>query len=685
MKCKNFYQLATHLLKTIKDRCEHAKPILERITCNPVYLRTEGVIMYENFGAFVKDNNTKTVEFRVFFPDKNLDPGQYTVVDGQDGNPRIAKIQVAGTFQSALGGKDFDFENAPTLEPSLFPSQNPIGHLYTFKTDLPENFYQYKYLVTFESGEQRECSDPCTKYGGGSYIEAQNRTIMQTAGFVIGGNFKKVEPIPNRLPQKDLIIYELMVEDFITELIQKNKDRAFLDAVKDKIDYLLDLGINAIEFLPWTAFIEDGFSWGYDPYLYFSVENRYTSDPKNPKDKLFKLQELISFLHQKNIHVIMDGVFHQTNAQGDPQNIRQSSKQVGSGFPYYWLYENPDDSPFIRKPNFGEDSFGQKLLNFNNHCTLQFIADSCKYFINEFEIDGIRFDDAKGYYTPGDQKGIPALISSIKSDLADKHKENISLILEDLNGFNEIDDTNKIDATGCWFDEFRYYGISTQFLRVLNANLQFAAGKAPVCYIENHDHSTIVTRFFGRDKGWFRTQPLAIALLTSPGTVMLHNGQEFGEDYYFPEPGAPGDDQRVVSRPLHWDEFSNDSIGKRLYELYQKLISIRRKFSTLRSPNFYPDIYDDSQTHFNSKGYGIDVDKQVVIYHRWGNNGNKLDRFIIVINFSENDQVVDIPFGTNGKWDDLLSDLSDDVSGFKLYNQKINSNWGRIYYQSQTI
>ena len=59
-------------------------------------------------------------------------------------------------------------------------------------------------------------------------------------------------------------------------------NRAPIDAIRDKIPYLLDLGVNAIEFMPWTAWRGGTFNWGYDPFLFFSVEDRYLDDPTDP-------------------------------------------------------------------------------------------------------------------------------------------------------------------------------------------------------------------------------------------------------------------------------------------------------------------------------------------------------------------------------------------------------------------
>jgi len=157
------------------------------------------------------------------------------------------------------------------------------------------------------------------------------------------------------------------------------------------------------------------------------------------------------------------------------------------------------------------------------------------------------------------------------------------------NRFDAIDDTNQIGADGCWLDPFMFKSfayarsgnIDGEILRILDSNLDYANGKVPVTYIENHDHSTVVREAGGRGR-WFKTQAPAISLLTSAGIGLLHNGQEFGEEYYLPSDGP----DRVQPRPLRWNAHSQDFAGKRLFEIYRKLIRIRLEHPSLRSANF---------------------------------------------------------------------------------------------------
>ncbi len=604
--------------------------------------------MYEDFGVTIKGN---AVTMRLFFPDVTVDPRQYV----RGGDPRIVSIRVAGTFQSALGAMDWD----PATAPSMTKGPHPNGWIYTVDLPtLPNGFYEYKYYVQFKNGTARWCGDPCTKYGG-----AEN----QNAAFVVGRRSIVATELEKRLPLQDQILYELMIDDFTAAY---RGERAPVEAVADKISHLKALGMTSITCMPWTAWPNDGFGWGYNPTLLFSVEHRYVNDPSAPLEKLNKLQVLISTLHEHGIGVLMDGVFSHV----DTTNAER-------GFPYYWLYEDPNDSPFIG--TFVRGEFFGTPLDFANECTNQFIYDVCAYWLDEFKVDGIRFDYALGFYNGNPNQGINRLVTSLKAHCAAQGRDNVAFILEMLtdNRFDAIHYTDTIGASGCWFDPLMYQSfaiaegqpgsVSPFYLRCLNAGKDFDRDKVPVTYLENHDNLSITSHAGGRGR-WFKAQPLAIAQMTCCGAAMLHNGQEFAQD-------AAGQGM-VVPRPLDWT-LSVDRIGETLQEcVYGALTRIRSQHPALRSRNFYPDFQANEWTHFNAEGYGVDVARCLAIYHRWGNDdAGNLERFIIVINYGDEDQIVDIPFADNGLWTDLLNGVAISVTNYWMPRQKVNSNWGLIY------
>jgi pullulanase len=75
--------------------------------------------------------------------------------------------------------------------------------------------------------------------------------------------------------------------------------------------------------------------------------------------------------------------------------------------------------------------------------------------------------------------------------------------------------------------------------------------------------------------------------------------------------------------------------------LYKKLCQIRNDHPSLRSRNFHPPQWDAGRTKLDQDGFGVDTDRQVVVYHRWGTgNAGNLERFIIALNFSNQGQSV---------------------------------------------
>ena len=636
------------------------------------------------FGAWRLDDNAESspAKFSIFLPDRKKDPQQYVEkpadVDGDYGNPTIKWIHVCGDFQIHLGQQNWTLDPANAME----RTSHPKGWMWTYttKANLPAGFCQYKYFVTFENDETRWVGDPCSRYGG---EDVRN----QNSGFVIGPSaIATTDPLPTpRKHLRDLVIYELNIDDFSDEFRYADESfgaRAALDAVCLKLDYLVRLGINAILFLPWSAWADDRYSWGYTPYQYFSVEHRYTNDLTDTSEnhetrQLSRLRHVINECHKRNIHVIMDGVFNHVGPDTAPHY---------SGFPYRCLYQDPEACPYVG--TFGGTFPGVKDLDYHNGCTQEFIRDVCFYWMDEFQIDGIRFDNTFNYYIEGESRGLPQLLADIQGHANDP---NFSLTIEHLD-VSAPKVTNNTCATSYWnnalyercFEYLWKWQIDSRIVRALDTHRELNPTKVATTYLSNHDHSHVTWQCGAKGNAgsmqWYRTQPYAVALLTAPGAPLIQNGQEFAEDHWIPE-----DDQntsrRVKTRPLRW-EFLDDWIGTTLFGLYQKLIAIRNSHPSLRSDDFYPGDWEEWKTQFDPQGYGVDVQRQVVIYHRWGTDDGRLERFLIVLNFSSNAQRVDVPFPANGVWTDLLNEsVSPTVTDYWLRNWEVQSNWGNVFYK----
>ena len=628
--------------------------------------------MYQTFGVR-EVGDTKCARFRVFVPDSAVDAAQYQ----RGALPQIAQVHVIGDFQASFGKANWTPSPLFRLKKKRFTDpedKKPKGWLYELKTKpLKDGFYQYKLHVTYTDGTTRIVCDPCTRYGG---ISDQN------SGFVIGGPKMTTTPLANPRPLNELVLYELMIDDF-TATIRGNK--APLAVVRERLDYLQRLGVNAIQFMPWTQWPGENYSWGYEPQGFFAVAFPYTLSPADASEKLFLLKRLISDCHERGMHVLLDGVFD--HVTGDDAH---------RGFGYRWLWKEPNDSPYVG--DFAGVGYG-KDLDFHNGCTVDFIFDVCRYWIEEFAIDGIRFDYTAGFYDPQGHKdlGLPVLMTRLRQWLDANGRPDFPLILEHDWTYGSIDVANKVDATSCWLDpprgevrdELSRRHVRPSFVDALNFARDFGVGKIPVTYIENHDHESLMLNAGSREE-WWRTQPYVIAWLTGCGDPMIHNGQEFAQIFPMPEPGcedgsAPSDSQdpyrkRVVPRRLLWSQ-ADDGIGRALFDLYRRLIDIRRNHAGLTSPNFHPPYWEKWRTGFDADGFGIDEARQLVVYHRWGNAADgHLEKFYIVLNFSQCTQPVELTFPEDDGWIDLLSDWRPTVIANRLWFD-VGPNWGHIFYK----
>jgi glycosidase len=112
--------------------------------------------------------------------------------------------------------------------------------------------------------------------------------------------------------------------------------------------------------------------------------------------------------------------------------------QLRNRIPYKWLWQDPQQSPFIIA---NASTPGGVPLNYVNQCTLDFITDVCKYWIDTFSVDGFRFDQVSGFDNVPSQ-GAKPLMSNLKTYLATLGNTVFPLIIEDHLNFDDINDTN---------------------------------------------------------------------------------------------------------------------------------------------------------------------------------------------------------------------------------------------------
>ncbi len=182
----------------------------------------------------------------------------------------------------------------------------------------------------------------------------------------------------------DLVIYELHVRGFTRS---RNSDVAdahggtFLGIV-EKIPYLKELGITAVELMPvMQQDPQEGSYWGYMPLNFFSPHHEYASEGR-PLDALYEFRTMVKALHAAGIELILDVVYNHT-AEGDENGPTYSYRGIDNST-YYLLQED--------RRRYRNDSQTGNTVNCSNRYVRKMILDSLRFWREEMHVDGFRFD-----------------------------------------------------------------------------------------------------------------------------------------------------------------------------------------------------------------------------------------------------------------------------------------------------
>ena len=226
------------------------------------------------------------------------------------------------------------------------------------------------------------------------------------------GNFKTPS-----IPLEELIIYELHVRGFTRHESSGVEHPGTFAAIREKIPYLKELGINAVELMPIFEFDECGADrhyegeqlydyWGYNTVCFFAPNTSYEADHEHHREGT-ELKELIRDLKTNGIEVILDVVFNHT-AEGNEMGPFFSFKGIDNNI-YYML--TPDGKYY----NF---SGCGNVLNCNHPIVRDFIKSCLRYWVTEYKVDGFRFDLASilGRNEDGTPMDQPPLLKSLAFD-----------------------------------------------------------------------------------------------------------------------------------------------------------------------------------------------------------------------------------------------------------------------------
>jgi len=264
--------------------------------------------------------------------------------------------------------------------------------------------------------------------------------------------------IPLKRPFARTIIYEMHVGGFTrhpNSLIEASKRGTFAGLV-EKIPYLVDLGITAVELLPVFQFDEQDCGnglenyWGYGPISFFAPHHNYSSS-KKPLDILDEFRDMVKALHKAGIEIILDVVFNHTS-EGNHEGPTFCYRGIDNNV--YYILE-PDKTYYANYSGTGN------TLNTNQPIVRRMILDSLHFWATKMHVDGFRFDLAS--ILSRDEKGMPCENPPVLWDIeSDPLLAGIKLIAEawDAGGLYQagsfIGDSWK-EWNGKFRDDFRSF------------------------------------------------------------------------------------------------------------------------------------------------------------------------------------------------------------------------------------
>ena len=388
-------------------------------------------------------------------------------VNGFEICPGLYRDEGATAFQSAVNFTVHS-KGAVTCELLLFHRKEPepyavipfpencrIGDVFSmmvFGLDIEEFEYAYRLDGPWKPKEgllfdkKHILLDPYAKAVTGQSVWGK---ALNTGGYrarVVRNNFFWGSEKPDKIPMEKLIIYEMHVRGF-TKMDKSVRHPGTFAGIKEKIPYLKELGINAVELMPIFEFDEtmnsrtvDGKQllecWGYNTVGFFAPNSSYAAANEHNQEGT-ELKTLIKALHDNGIEVILDVVFNHT-AEGNEKGNTFSFKGFDNNI-YYML--TPDG-------NYYNFSGCGNTLNCNHPVVQQLILECLRYWTINYRVDGFRFDLASilGRNEDGSPMNNPPLLRTLADDSI---LSNVKLIAEawDAGGLYQV---GSFPASGRW-------------------------------------------------------------------------------------------------------------------------------------------------------------------------------------------------------------------------------------------
>jgi 1,4-alpha-glucan branching enzyme len=386
-----------------------------------------------------------------------------------------------------------------------------------------------------------------------------------------------------RPAKRDLVIYELLMRDFVATHDYQT--------IIDTIPYFKRLGINAIEFMPIQEF-DGNESWGYNPDFHMALDKYYGSPDK--------FKALVDKCHENGIAIILDVVFNHATGQSPLIRLFQDGSDAATNNP--WANK-------IAKHDFNVFSD----LNHESAYTKAYVNRCLKFWLEEYKIDGYRFDLAKGFTQKNTlgNTGAFAAYDQTRVDILTGYHNTIQATTPGaytiLELFSDGSEESVLADKGMmvWANaNFDYNQASMGY----DYNVAWGGGKRRswidakhdnhVPYMESHDEERLMYKnlAFGKAGTNYAVKELYTALkrqemvsaffYTIPGPRMLWQFGEMGYEVGIDVNGRTG------KKPIRWDDLK-DWGRKRLFDVTRNIINLRNTQTVFRTLNYDPNELAD--------------------------------------------------------------------------------------------
>jgi len=565
-----------------------------------------------------------------------------------------------------------DVTNRPTNSPAVVKTADPFSTLVLSPFDDPEiqSLGVFPNLPAYPVGQEREVTVLQT---GPNTLFSYNWSSATT-------NFVKPK-------KKDLVFYEVLIRDF-------DANRSYQDLI-NKIDYFKNLKINAIKIMPVMEF-EGNMSWGYNTVFHMALDKRYGPPTK--------LKEFVDLCHQNGIAVVLDLALNHVFGRSPLERMWMLDTD-GDGWANGTGYRVSTENPYINQDAMHSYSVGSDLNHFRepDNLTNTYSVRTIQYWINEFKIDGYRWDLTKGFTQqcpPTVSGGQDACTNGYRSDRVAKMKwyadrqweadPNSLVIFEHLGtggSYDEEVEWANYLRSGDTKGIMQWRKMTDPYANLLKGNFADITGVADatnrfVGYAESHDEERVVYKALTESGQTFgnlakihqRLSAMGSVLFLVPGPKMIWHFGDLGWDKSLWTCNAgnvsfSNPDCKLDTKPQpQWTEnWLADTNRSTVYNNWAKMINLKKT----------EDVFENGQYSWNLNVIGsprLDV---------WTSTTQtaSLSYVFVRTNFSDNTLNTSGGFPFTGTWYNLMDNstinvtsttqsISIEPGGFRVYGNQ---------------